>query len=276
MMSRELPFHFEVPMRFFEKADADPGKKRRIGGVVSTDKRDQQDEILLQEGLDFTPFVKKGWFNDNHSKKTEGIVGYPEFTKYFNKGATLPDGQKANRNCHWVEGHLLENYEPADRLWNLGKALQETGRGLGFSVEGSVGARLGKSTVAKATVRNVAITGCPVNDDAKLQILTKSLQVMNEADPDDLVKVLGMGPTTSNTSPEGPKSGMGAGKVLVGESVENDAKKEDEDEDEEKVKKGFTEAEMFAWYRTKFPTASPVQIGRCIQLTYKLKNLGML
>ena len=72
----EIPFKFEIPFEVFHKA-GEKGKERRIGGMVSTDKRDRQGEVVLNRGLDFSEFVHNGWFNDNHSKETTGIVGYP-------------------------------------------------------------------------------------------------------------------------------------------------------------------------------------------------------
>jgi len=155
-------FDFEVPLSVFEKADAPKGKQRRIGGIVSLETQDRQDEIVLQRGLDFSDFRKNGWFNDNHTKDTTGIVGYPEEVQFFQRGAELPDGSVAPAQGHWVEGYLLEGYKKADEIWDLGQALQKTNRRLGFSVEGKILQRSGpkQRTIAKALVRNVAITNC--------------------------------------------------------------------------------------------------------------------
>jgi hypothetical protein len=146
-----LPFSFDFGVEVFEKA----GEKnpRRIGGFVTTDKLDKQGERLLQDGLNFDPFLRDGWFNDNHSKETAGIVGHPESAELMEKG-----GQRG----WWVEGHLLEGQKRADEIWETAKALQKSGRRLGFSVEGKITERAGDSgeIVARADIKNVAITNC--------------------------------------------------------------------------------------------------------------------
>jgi len=172
---RGLPFQFEVPVTFFEKAGEEPGKRRRIGGIISTEAPDRQNETVLADALVLDDFLKAGWFNDNHSRDTDGIVGYPEATRKFKKGEQLPNGEKAKHAGHWAEGYMLGT-ERANKIWELGKALQGTGRRLGFSVEGKILARTGPKTIvkkgddgqpqwvgeriAKAVVRNVAITNC--------------------------------------------------------------------------------------------------------------------
>lgn len=165
------PFHFEVEFETFEKASAAPGTERRIAGIVSTDHLDKQSEVLIQEGLDFGPFLKGGYFNDNHLKETGKAVGYPEKAEL----RQLPDGRKG----WYVEGYLLKGHPAADEIWSLATALERSGapRRLGFSVEGSILERdpANPRTVKKAIVREVAITRCPVNDKTSLTTLAKSL-----------------------------------------------------------------------------------------------------
>lgn len=278
-----MPFDFEMPVSFFEKADAEPGKEKRIGGIASLETKDRQDERVLQRGLDFeSSFLDHGWFNDNHSRETDGILGYPEKVQFFDKGAQLPDGKEAEASGHWVEGYLLDT-DKAKRIWALGKALQKTKRRLGFSVEGKIQRRTGpeKKTIAKALVRNVAITNCPVHAGARMEILAKSLQVVEQTEPGMLEKALAMGTPTPATAiaNQGPQTGAGAGQVMTGESLESvhnkpvvvESKKDkDEKEKEKKVKKSMTEVDAFAWYRAQLPNATPLQIGRLIQLTQKL------
>jgi hypothetical protein len=149
----QIPFRFELPFEVWEKAGPDPSKRRRIGGIISTDKTDRQGEVVLQRGLDFSEFLSNGWFNDNHSRETTGIVGYPELVKKV---------QHKGRPAHYVEGYLIEGFDRADEIWKLAQSLQRTGRRLGFSIEGAVSRREGHDgrTIAEAKVRNVAITNC--------------------------------------------------------------------------------------------------------------------
>jgi len=164
-----FPFHFDFAAQLFEKSGAAPGRERRIGGFCSTDHLDQEDEKLIQEGLDFGPFLQKGFFNDNHLAATGKAVGYPELAELRN----LAKGRKG----WYVEGWLLKDHGPADEIWSFAKSLQGTPRNLGFSVEGTVLERdpLNPGIVLKAVVKEVAITRCPVNTETSLSVLAKSL-----------------------------------------------------------------------------------------------------
>ena len=52
-------------LEVFEKGTGD--KRIKLRGIISTEHRDRQGEVILQRGLDFRPFLDYGWFNDNHS-----------------------------------------------------------------------------------------------------------------------------------------------------------------------------------------------------------------
>ncbi len=136
---------------------------------MSTSQIDRQGERLLQEGLDFSPFLKGGWFNDNHDHSTEALVGYPDTAEL----RQLDDGEQG----WYVEGYLLKGHQRSDNLWNIAQALQKSDRRLGFSVEGHIEERDAKDPkiVRKAKVREVAITRCPVNTGTGLDVLAKSL-----------------------------------------------------------------------------------------------------
>lgn len=278
-----LPFQFECPASFFEKASAPSGQKRRIAGVISTETRDRQQEIAIQKGLNFDEFIRHGWYNDNHSKDTDGIVGYPDLVQQFAKGQVLPNGEKAHTNLTWAEGYLLEGHDRADRIWKLGTALQKSGGGrrLGFSIEGGIEQRtgIGNKTIAKARVRNVAVTNCPVNTDTRLEIIAKSLiAVQQSALPpiDEFVKGLGMGtPSGAAIGTQGPQTGMGAGQVLAPQSLETGKQsiKFEEDEDD---KKKLNKAEAILWLYERYPNASAQTLGRIVDTTLSLKRNGLL
>jgi hypothetical protein len=282
----DLPFDFEVPITFFEKSDAEPGKQCRIGGVITTENPDRQAEVILQRGLSFDDFLTYGWYNDNHDKSAEGILGYPEAVQFFQKGAVLPNGQTMPADGHWAEGYLLDT-KKAKKIWELGKALQRTNRRLGFSVEGSIQKRTGplRKTIAKAKVKNVAITHVPVNGDTKLELLAKSLTAVEQSDPSELEKTLGMGtPAVPGGSPtgEGPKTGADAGQVLARQSLESEQrllfgnKKDDDEEEENKVKKALTDNEAVVWLLQKRPNLTPEICKRIVTLTKALKRQGRI
>ena len=215
MLPAEIPFKFEMPIEVFLKA-GDKGKERRIGGIISTETKDRHGEVVLQRGLDFSYFLSNGWFNDNHSKETTGVVGYPiKVEKTIHKG----------KQAHYVEGYLIPGYKPANDIWDLANALQKTGRRLGFSIEGGVRRRSGSNdtVVAEAGVRNVAITNCPVNTDTGMDVLAKSMQVI-EAMPEEewIRRALSAG--NAITAPATPAPGDGF--ALRTESMEREPKRQ--------------------------------------------------
>lgn len=230
-MSAPLNFQFFSPLAFFEKASAPEGERRRIAGIISTEKLDKQGEVVVQKGLNFVPFMKEGYFNDNHSKKTADVLGAPDKDgiKKFQKGERLPDGTTAESNCTWAEGHLFDTPD-AKRIWDLGMAMKKSGAGrrLGFSIEGSILKRSGPSNrvVAEALVRNVAITNCPVGEGTRLETLAKSLeQTEAEGDESDEMvaeKALTMGDSSGAPSNLGSVTGAGAGRILARQDLEHD------------------------------------------------------
>lgn len=290
-----IPFHFEFEASVFQKGDAPEGKQRRIGGIVSTETPDRQGEVVLQSGLDFSEFMRNGWFNDNHSKETTDIVGYPEVVKKFNKGDPLPDRSVAHANGTWVEGYLLDTPK-AQAIWDLGLALKKTQRRLGFSVEGKVERRAGPRTIflkgqdgegqwvgrniVRALVRNVAVTNAPVQSDSRLEILAKSMMAMEREDakdPDDdqeVDKALTMGPVaTPPQKPVGPKTGAGAGRVLAPQHLE--ARQHDLLKPSD-VQKSLTDSEAVHYLRGRVPGMTIAQAHEIIYLTKVLKNQGRL
>jgi len=192
-------WRFEFDVEVFAKSEANVPTERRIGGICSTDHLDRQDETIMQEGMDFKPFLHDGWFNDNHDSATDAIVGYPISAEYLSLGM---------RKGWRVEGYMLDGHPRADSLWMLAKALQQTNRKLGFSVEGGVTARDPKNPkiIRKAIVREVAITRCPVNTSTALHILAKSLSA-----------------GSAMPVPTSPVTGDGAGRVITRRSVEANA-----------------------------------------------------
>lgn len=164
------------------KGGEDVERTRPIGGVCSTENLDRQDEKVFAKGLNFDEFVKHGYFNDNHKQNTADILGYPSM-------AELRKGR------WWTEGNLLLDWEPANRIWSLAKALSKSTsqRRLGFSIEGKVVERGFNNRILKAIIRHVAITNSPVNTDCTWDILAKAFGSMEELEANTLRRALGAG-----------------------------------------------------------------------------------
>lgn len=196
----------------FEKSGAE--YPMRIGGICSTGRLDRQGEKIVQKGLDFTRFIAEGWFNDNHGQSSTDVVGYPTDARYVQKGEQLPNGQQAREAGWWVEGYLIG--EKGRQLWELTRSLSKSPRKLGFSIEGSVVERKkgDSGTIARAAVRNVAITHCPVAFGTELVALAKALSAGH-----------GVGTAEIGTGP-------GDGAPLRTESLEGGVSVEEDDEDD--------------------------------------------
>ena len=177
-----MDFRVHTELHAFEKAN-DP-HPMRIGGLVSSDTLDAQGERIIQAGLDFSEFLDRGWYNDNHGKGSTDVVGYPEGARYVKKGGMLPTGKAAGTGGWWTEGYLL-NTEKGRQLWELASALEKAPRKLGFSIEGKVVERDSTKShiIKRAMVRNVAVTHCPVNRDTELVTLAKALTAGSSIEP---------------------------------------------------------------------------------------------
>jgi hypothetical protein len=167
---------FELPVEM-ELRKSEDGEKRIIRGYASTERMDQDGEVILQSGIDFGPLLKSGFLNYDHQyrniagAKLPIIIGYPTKAEIRDKGL-------------WVEGELLKSDNPtcvseqvrlADEMWELGMALQKSGtRSLAYSVEGAVLERHGKK-IMKSVVRHLAVTHKPVNPEATIELFAKSM-----------------------------------------------------------------------------------------------------
>lgn len=144
--------------------------RTKIGGIISTDTVDQQGDMILQEGMDFSYFLDKGYFNYEHKGGVEFIVGAPTKVERVDL-----DGKQATR----VEGYLMTEKPLAKNIIETCMAMEKAqiDRKIGFSVEGQVVSRdpANPKVITKAKILNVAITSAPVNPDAQLEFLARSL-----------------------------------------------------------------------------------------------------
>lgn len=268
----ESDFRIYTKVDFFEKADAPEGERRRVAGVISTESLDKDQEVVIQKGLDFSTFLKDGWLNDNHSQKQTDNVGYPLGVQFYSKGQSLPNGDVAKTDSHWMEAVLLEDYPLADQIWKLGRALSKTkARKLGYSIEGKILRRTGPTgkVIASAAVKNVAVTHCPANPDTYMVTLAKSLmnaECEYKAEDDEAEKALTVGDGSRHDT--GPKTGAGAGALLSRESLDDSmAVTCHPDDDIQKAYRLITK---------KYPHLSGNAFHRLISLTGALKRAGVM
>jgi hypothetical protein len=143
-----------------------------IEGIISSDSVDQQGDRILQEGLDFSYFLSKGFLNDDHKSGAGNIVGQPIEVYH----TTTPSGAKATA----MKGYLYTNKARAKEIYDTAVALAKakSDRKLGFSIEGQVLERdpMKPTIIKRAKVLHVAVTHQPVNPDtANLELIARSL-----------------------------------------------------------------------------------------------------
>lgn len=182
---------------------ADKTGKRWIQGIASTSSKDLQGEIVEQEGIDFTYFLKHGYLNNDHKPGFENKVGQPTEAKLTKQGL-------------WVKGFLFENNKVSDDIWNLINSLETSGssRRVGFSIQGKVQRRAG-STIKKCWIQDIAITPAPVNATTWCE-MAKSLSAQSW----DFSKGIA-DPTTDDNEETEEKAltAQGSGGALVPESL---------------------------------------------------------
>lgn len=141
---------------------ADKSGKRWIQGIASTDARDLQGEIVSQGGIDFSHFLKEGYFNDDHKPGPDAKIGQPTEAKLTKNGL-------------WVKGFLFKDKKRADEYWELMNSLEasQSDRKVGFSIQGKVTRREG-NRIEKCWIQDIAITTQPVNTTTWAEI-AKSL-----------------------------------------------------------------------------------------------------
>ena len=169
-------FSVWTPINIQKAQDSGPEEplKAPIAGIVSTEGEDLQGDRIMQSGCDWDYFLRRGWLNYEHQQGPEFIVGYPTVVK-----PTMHDGNKATM----IEGYLLLDRPRAKEVYESAKAIQKAadGRSIGFSVEGQVLQRDPKDPkkILKARILNVSVTAHPVNPDARLEVLARSLMELD-------------------------------------------------------------------------------------------------
>ena len=151
-----------------EKGETDDPGVMRMYGWASTGAKDSDAEKVLQDGLDLSDVVQKGWANWNH--QSEKIIGIPRVCELRSRKENGTDFGK----CVYTEFDLLKGHPLAQEIWTLANALKDTDRSLGLSLEGKKILKKG-SSIVKAKVMNIAIAPNPKNSQTTVQALVKAL-----------------------------------------------------------------------------------------------------
>ena len=139
------------------------GKVRVVEGIASTPHTDLQNEEVNQSGIDFSYFLKHGYFNWDHKPGADNKIGEPWEVKVTPKGL-------------YVKGMLYKGKKVADAVWEHIKTLAtnpNSKRQVGFSLQGKTLLRKGQK-IARCWIQDIAITTAPINHHTYLDVV-KSL-----------------------------------------------------------------------------------------------------
>lgn len=189
-----------IMMKGGSKTSEDNQGRRWIQGIASTESRDLQGEVVKQKGIDFSYFLKYGYFNHDHKPGEANRVGEPTEAKLTKQGL-------------WVKGYLYPagTKKTADEIWEHMHAVEAAGgrRRVGFSIQGKVQRREG-NVISKCWIQEIAVTSCPVNTSTWAEI-AKSLAAEKWDDSEE----------------DEEKAMTASGSPLVPESLDGKAKKTD-------------------------------------------------
>lgn len=185
-MIKDNIFQLWTPITDLNKAESEDDETVLIGGICSSENRDQADEIILQSGLDFSYFLKRGYFNLEHQPGPGNVLGNPTSIK----ATKTQDGKPAT----YVEGILYASKEKARDVIDTIKAMKKAkaDRKIGFSIEGNVLSRDKKDPriITKAKVMNVSITSAPCNTDAQFEMIKKNILSLINIDEENNESVI--------------------------------------------------------------------------------------
>ena len=166
---------FQLDIDLEKSMEASKSDKRIIFGLATTPDWDTAGERVISKGVDPSYFLNYGFFNYDHIKTPEAIIGFPYKDQVF-----IDD-----KGFH-IAGELFKGVKYADEIWNLITILKKSRapRSLSFSIQGIVQKyeEDGK-TISKALLTEVAITPRPANPNARLDALVKSLSAGYETNP---------------------------------------------------------------------------------------------
>lgn len=156
-------FKFFAPASILEKGkDKDGNEVYEVGGLISDESEDSDDETLDCKNFDMSEFYFINW---DHQKGPKYIIGEPHTWKYVPGKGLMMNG------VIWGDSELGRD---AVRLM---KALEKSPRGtkLGWSVEGQVIERdlVNPKRVKKAKITAVALCPFPKNGHTYAELVKK-------------------------------------------------------------------------------------------------------
>ncbi len=177
------PDNFVVGFDLCKSADGN-ADEWLVDGISSVEHQDQDDELVVQKGMDFSPFQRSGYINWDHkdSQSPAYLIGEPREVKLVDLRTLHHRMETPLEGLGlYIKGELYKNKPVARAVWEHLQATSGlSSRKLGWSVQGRVLERdpLCKSKITRCVVHHVAITHQPVNQFT-FASLVKSMTTAN-------------------------------------------------------------------------------------------------
>lgn len=160
-------FRFWFPFELEKAGEPGDGEMfASINGIVSSERRDEDGEIVKQDGIDWSYFKSMGKLTYGHPATVANVIGEPTEVS----PTTLPDGTPA----HHMKGRLFLIDELGGKVAKKARAMKKSGARsrLGLSVEGHVIERdkADPKTINRCKVITVAVDANPKNHDAQMEL----------------------------------------------------------------------------------------------------------
>jgi len=161
---------FSIPLGMetdLEKSGGEDDNKYFIKLLAGDNVEDIQEEVVEPEGFILDYLMKGGYFNYDHNKGSQYLIGEPTDYEFVKNTKTGYCGLL-------VKGFLYKSNEKpvAEQLIKHLRVLKSVGskRRIGASVEGKTLERKG-NRIVKAWVKNIAITEHPINRNTWVDIV---------------------------------------------------------------------------------------------------------
>tara|TARA_Y100001938_G_scaffold124055_1_gene173826 strand:+ start:1041 stop:1823 length:783 start_codon:yes stop_codon:yes gene_type:complete len=140
-----------LPIHVSGDQDIRKEKNYVVEGVASSEDEDSHGDVVVQKGIDWSYFLKRGWINYEHTSGITAIVGIPT-------EITTTQGKTILKSKLW--GGIPLTKQIIQLMREAGKA----GRNIGYSIEGKVLERDGNK-VLRSKILNVSLVAHPANPD---------------------------------------------------------------------------------------------------------------
>ena len=156
--------YYQLSDNFIKSEDKKNGRIY-IEGIISTENEDAQGEVMVQKGMSFDYFKKRGYINLEHRQGPENMLGAPtelKSIKYKGVPAT------------YMKGYLFADNPKVQEIITSINSMKaaDCDRSLGFSVEGAVIERdkNNPNIITKSKILNVSLVASPANPDSTLEL----------------------------------------------------------------------------------------------------------